>query len=121
MEQIIQFLASLAPTSMMPVAVMLLALGGGAVAWPLVVAKGDRNDLTRRLKVEDNEVVDRAEPTPKKNSNAVREKAVKRAQDFYAKSDPENVARLRMKLIQAGYMEPRAVGTFFIIRFSALV
>ena len=29
MEQIIQFLASLAPTSMMPVAVMLLALGGG--------------------------------------------------------------------------------------------
>ena len=32
------------------------------------------------------------------------------AQEFYAKSDPENVARLRMKLIQAGYMDPRAVG-----------
>jgi len=121
MEQIIQFLASLAPTSMMPVAVMLLALGGGAVAWPLVVAKGDRNDLKRRLKVEDNKVVERAEPTPKKNSNAVREKAVKRAQDFYAKSDPENVARLRMKLIQAGYMEPRAVGMFFLVRFAAFV
>lgn len=121
MEQIIQFLASLAPTSLMPVAVMLLALGGGAVAWPLVVAKGDRNDLKRRLKVEDNKVVERAEPTPKKNSNAVREKAVKRAQDFYAKSDPENVARLRMKLIQAGYMEPRAVGMFFLVRFAAFV
>lgn len=121
MEQIIQFLASLAPTSLMPVAVMLLALGGGAVAWPLVVAKGDRNDLKRRLKVEQNKVVEQAEPTPKKNSNAVREKAVKRAQDFYAKSDPENVARLRMKLIQAGYMEPRAVGMFFLIRFAAFV
>jgi tight adherence protein C len=121
MEQIIQFLASLAPTSLMPVAVMLLALGGGAVAWPLVMAKGDRNDLKRRLKVEDNKVVERAEPTPKRNSNAVREKAVKRAQDFYAKSDPENVARLRMKLIQAGYMEPRAVGMFFLIRFAAFV
>ncbi|TGV75291.1 type II secretion system F family protein, partial [Mesorhizobium sp. M00.F.Ca.ET.149.01.1.1] len=52
---------------------------------------------------------------------AVREKAVKLAQEFYAKSDPENVARLRLKLIQAGYMEPRAVGTFFLIRFAALV
>ncbi|TIS14923.1 MAG: type II secretion system F family protein, partial [Mesorhizobium sp.] len=61
------------------------------------------------------------EPAPRKNANAVREKAVRRAQEFYAKSDPENVARLRMKLIQAGYMEPRAVGTFFLIRFAALV
>ena len=43
----------------------------------------------------------------------------KTAQEFYAKSDPENVARLRMKLIQAGYMDPRAVGTFFLIRFGA--
>ena len=43
---------------------------------------------------------------------------MKRAQEFYAKSDPENVARLRMKLIQAGYMDPRSVGTFFLIRFG---
>ena len=43
------------------------------------------------------------------------------AQEFYAKSDPENVARLRMKLIQAGYMDPRAVGTFFLIRFGGFV
>ena len=55
---------------------------------------------------------------PKKNANAVREKAARTAQEFYAKSDPENVARLRMKLIQAGYMDPRAVGTFFLIRFG---
>ena len=55
MEEVIQFLASLAPTSLMPVAALLLALGGGAVAWPLVVAKGDRNDLKRRLKVDDSE------------------------------------------------------------------
>jgi len=26
-----------------------------------------------------------------------------------------------MKLIQAGYMEPRAVGWFFLIRFAAFV
>jgi tight adherence protein C len=121
MQAVIEFLASLAPTSLMPVAALLLVLGGGAVAWPLVAAKGDRNDLKRRLKVEDSQTVDRAEPAPRKNPSAVREKAVKRAQEFYAKSDPENVARLRMKLIQAGYMEPRAVGMFFLIRFGAFV
>ncbi|RWB56256.1 MAG: type II secretion system F family protein [Mesorhizobium sp.] len=121
MEDIIRFLASLAPTSPLPVAVLLLVLGGGAMAWPLVVAKGDRNEVKRRLKVEVAEPVEQAEPAPRKNTSAVREKAVRRAQEFYAKSDPENVARLRLKLIQAGYMEPRAVGMFFLIRFAALV
>ncbi|AZO23331.1 type II secretion system F family protein [Mesorhizobium sp. M1E.F.Ca.ET.045.02.1.1] len=121
MEDIISFLASLAPTSPLPVAVLLLVLGGGAMAWPLVVAKGDRNEVKRRLKVEVAEPVEQAEPAPRKNTSAVHEKAVRRAQEFYAKSDPENVARLRLKLIQAGYMEPRAVGMFFLIRFAALV
>ncbi|RTL91408.1 MAG: type II secretion system F family protein [Hyphomicrobiales bacterium] len=121
MEDIIRFLASLAPTSLMPVAMLLLVLGGGAVAWPLVLAKGDRSEVKRRLKVDVSQPADQAEATPRKNTNAVREKAVKRAQEFYAKSDPENVARLRMKLIQAGYMEPRAVGMFFLIRFATFI
>lgn len=121
MQSVIEFLASLAPTSLMPVALLLLVLGGGAVAWPLVAAQGDRNDVKRRLKVEDGQAVERTEAAPRKNPSVVREKAVKRAQEFYAKSDPENVARLRMKLIQAGYMEPRAVGTFFLVRFAAFV
>ncbi|CAN7627131.1 type II secretion system F family protein [Mesorhizobium amorphae] len=121
MQSVIEFLASLAPTSLMPVALLLLVLGGGAVAWPLVAAQGDRNDVKRRLKVEDGPAVERTEAAPRKNPSVVREKAVKRAQEFYARSDPENVARLRMKLIQAGYMEPRAVGTFFLVRFAAFV
>jgi tight adherence protein C len=66
-------------------------------------------------------VAAKPEPVPKKNTSIVREKAVKRAQEFYAKSDPENVARLRMTLIQAGYMEPRAVGMFFLVRFIAMI
>lgn len=121
MQGFIEFLASLAPTSLMPVAILLLALGTVAVVWPMVVAKGDRDDVKRRLRVDTSKVAAKAEPAQKKNSDVVREKAVKRAQEFYAKSDPENVARLRMKLIQAGYMEPRAVGMFFIIRFSMLI
>jgi tight adherence protein C len=43
-----------------------------------------------------------------------------KARDFYAKNDPESVARLRMKLIQAGFMEPGAVGYFFVARFMLL-
>jgi tight adherence protein C len=113
MEDVVRFLASLAPTSLVPVA--------GAVAWPLVLAKGDRDEVKRRLKVETSHPAEQAESSPKKSTNAVREKAVKRAQEFYAKSDPENVARLRLKLIQAGYMEPRAVGMFFLIRFATMV
>jgi len=61
MEDVVRFLASLAPTSLVPVAVLLLALGGGAVAWPLVAAQGDRNDVKRRLKVEDGPAVERTE------------------------------------------------------------
>ena len=95
---------------------MLLG-GAGAMIWPLVTARGGRNDLKRRLKLETDKPVD-AEPTPRKNVSAVREKAAKTAQDFYSKSDPENVARLRLKLIQAGYMDPRAVGMFFRLRFG---
>ncbi|MER9656959.1 type II secretion system F family protein [Mesorhizobium sp. M0152] len=120
MRALVEFLASLAPTSLVPLAMLMLVAGAVAVAWPMVVAKGDRNDVKRRLKV-DAPVAAKPEPVQKKNSNVVREKAVKRAQEFYAKSDPENVARLRMKLILAGYMEPRAVGMFFLIRFAALV
>jgi tight adherence protein C len=118
MEQLIVFLASLRPTSLGPVALLLLLAGAGAMAWPLLTARGDRNDLKRRLKVETSTPADGAEPTPKKNVGAVREKAVKTAHEFYAKSDPENVARLRLKLIQAGFMDPRAVGMFFLIRFG---
>lgn len=121
MENAITFLASLAPDSPMPIAVVLLALGGAAVAWPMLSARGGRSDLKRRLKVENVPAVEPSAAAPKKNAGVVREKAVKTAQDFYAKSDPENVARLRMRLIQAGYMDPRAIGMFFLARFGSFV
>ena len=118
MEQLLLFLASLRPTSLMPVALLLLAGGGLAVAWSMLTERGEKNDVKRRLKVETQTPVASAEPDKKKNVDAVREKAAKTAHEFYAKSDPENVARLRLKLIQAGYMDPGAVGTFFLIRFG---
>ena len=119
MHSILEFLASLRPTSLMPVALLMLVCGAAAVGWPLLSPGGGRSDVKRRLKVDTEGATTKVEAQPRKNASAVREKAVRTAQEFYAKSDPENVARLRMKLIQAGYMDPRAVGTFFLIRFSS--
>ncbi len=104
------------------VALLLLLAGVMAIAWPMLAGPGARSAGKRRLKIEDTEPgpgSERAQPA-RRGVNAVREKAAKQAHEFYAKTDPENVARLRLKLIQAGYMGPRAVGTFFLVRFVAL-
>ncbi len=113
---------SLSGSPLTLIAVLLLGLGGALVALQPLLARGSaRDNIRRRLKVD----TGAAETTPEKattgrrNREAVREKALKTAQDFYARTDPENVARLRLRLIQAGYMDPRAVGWFFLIRFAA--
>jgi tight adherence protein C len=121
MESLLGLLASLKPHSMMPVAIFMLLIGGLAVGWTMLSGGGGRGEVKRRLKLDTGLTAEKVEARPKKNTNAVREKAVKTAQEFYARSDPENVARLRMKLIQAGYFDPRAVGVFFLIRFGAFV
>jgi tight adherence protein C len=106
---------------MLSVALLLLVAGGAALAWPLIARGRERGDLKRRLRVEPlHEKGQGAEARPQKG-HVVREKAARTAQEFYARTDPENVARLRLRLIQAGYMDPRAVGMFFLVRFVALV
>ena len=78
MEQLLLFLASLRPTSLMPVA-LLLAGGGLVVAWSMLTERGEKNDVKRRLKVETQTPVASTEPDKKKNVDAVREKAAKTA------------------------------------------
>jgi hypothetical protein len=73
--------------------VMLLA-GGAALIWPALASSG-RGNLKRRMRVEE----DQSQPTAvtnKPTSNALRKRAEKSAHEFYAKTDPENVARLRL-------------------------
>ncbi len=121
MEQLVLFLASLRPTSLGPVALIMLLGGVGAMAWPMLVSRSAHSDVKRRLKVQPDKPAFEEKPKPKDNVGVVREKAARTAQEFYAKSDPENVARLRLRLIQAGFMDPRAVGTFFLVRFVGLI
>jgi tight adherence protein C len=103
---------------LVPLALLMLVAGGGALAWPLL-AGGERGEMKRRLKVEAAVPTQTADASAeKKAASIVHERALKTAQEFYAKSDPENVARLRLKLIQAGYMKPNAVGNYFLARFA---
>lgn len=120
MDTLLTLLASLKPQSMVPVAIALLCVGLGAVLIPVLAQNRGRSDMKRRLVVEKPISQGAAAPQKRKEANAVKDKALKKAQDFYAKTDPENVARLRMRLIRAGYMDPKAIGIFFIIRFVFL-
>ena len=46
-------------------------------------------------------------------------KVAKKANDFYASSDPKSLRKLQLQLIQAGYMSPGAVGKFLAARAVA--
>lgn len=105
---------------LVPLAVLLLCAGGAAVLWPILADRSEQGEVKRRLRLDPVQNTAVAQSRSSRHTNAVRERAMKRAQEFYAKTDPENVARLRLKLIQAGYMNPNAVGNFFVIRFVSL-
>ena len=122
MEILNTFISDDGGLPIVPIALVILAIGLATLVASAFMARSDRNVARRRLRVEADAKDDNGEPRQQKTGRkAVREKAVKTTLDFYSKGDPEVVARLRLKLIKAGYMEPGAVGTFFIIRFVAFV
>lgn len=59
------------------------------------------------------------ETTPKGAEKKLGNRVAQKANDFYANSDPNSIKKLRMMLIQAGYMNPSAVGLFIASRFAA--
>lgn len=120
MEVFANILGGFEPSFLVPTALALLLLGGGAIAWPVLTGGDARADAKRRLRIEPKKEARSGGASSKRNTDAVRARAARTAQDFYAKSDPENVARLRLKLIQAGFLDPGAIGTFFLIRFVSL-
>ncbi len=104
---------------LMPVALLLVLAGSGAILWPLIVQRAAGKEARKRLHAEA-QVGVKAEKPEGRPRKQVGSKAVKKAHDFYANADPENVARLRLNLIKAGYMDPKMVGYFFVIRFIML-
>jgi tight adherence protein C len=120
MEAILETVASLKPdNSMAMVAIMLLA-GFSLLGWSLYANRSDRQGVKQRLRIEDAPKAAAKADEPKRAESIVSEATLSKAKEFYAKNDPESVARLRMKLVQAGFMSPSAVGYFLIARFALL-
>lgn len=119
-DRMFELISSLQTDYMAPIALVLILMGGGAILWPVLAQHVAGKGVRKRLHVDDSAEPKKDDAAAVRPKTAVGSKAVKKAHEFYAKTDPENVARLRLNLIRAGYMDPKAVGYFFIIRFIML-
>lgn len=111
------------PDSLIPMAVGMLAAGLFIVVYWVVTSRTERDGVQKRLRIAPAGDLQKVvvKEVAKKSEAILSEKTLKKAQEFYAKGDPENVARLRARLIQAGYMDPKAPGYFFVARIGLLV
>ncbi|HMQ57658.1 MAG TPA: type II secretion system F family protein [Rhizobiaceae bacterium] len=125
MDAIVDIVASWRPTSLAPLAFFLVVMGLAAIGWPFYQHQVQHAETRRRLQVKPREPVltsdDKERRARKAKETEIANAAAKRAAEFYMKTDPENVARLRLRLMQAGYLHPGAVGIFFLVRFGALL
>jgi tight adherence protein C len=121
MDAPLNMISSIMPGNPLSLVVGMVVIGLTIVAWSVYSNRAERSGVKRRLVLEApvEPLVER-EAKPKRADSVVSSAALNKARDFYAKNDPESVARLRMKLIQAGFMEPGAVGYFFLARFALL-
>jgi tight adherence protein C len=119
MEATLETLAALKPDSSMALVAMMLLAGFTLLGWSLYSNRSDRQGVKQRLRIDAPKAVIKTDG-PKRAESIVSESTLNKAKDFYAKNDPESVARLRMKLVQAGFMAPGAVGYFLVVRFALL-
>lgn len=103
-------------------AIAMLVTGAVIALLPQMQRAESRGDMKKRLRVEKPAaaVEERPSAEPAAQENALREQFVKRAKEFYLKADPDNVARIRGRLVQGGYFDPGAVGIFFALRFVTM-
>lgn len=114
---------------------LLLLSGAGAMALFTLVyvlnqyfnQNRSRSDVKKRLSATDhaNHISSIAKDVEsgggKGSKKKISNKMAKKANDFYANSDPNSIKKLRMLLIQAGYMNPNAVGYFIAARFGLAI
>ncbi len=111
------------PSSIIPIVVGMMATGFTLVVYFLATGRTERTEVRNRLSIAPLGAASDNNSTEKKTKKdaIIKEKTLKKAEEFYAKGDPESVMRLRMQLIQAGYMNPGAPGLFFAARFVFVV
>ena len=121
MEAFLETLAALKPDNSIALVAAMLLAGFSLLGWSLYSNRSDRQGVKQRLRIDDSPTSSGKAEAPKRAESIVSESTLNKAREFYAKNDPESVARLRMKLVQAGFMAPGAVGYFLVARFALLV
>jgi tight adherence protein C len=119
MQDIAALYVQFMPSSIIPIVIGMMVAGLSLVAYFLATGRTERTEVRNRLSIAPLNAADDARAAEKKikKEAIINEKTLKKAEEFYAKGDPESVMRLRMQLIQAGYMHPGAPGVFFTARF----
>ena len=112
--------------------ILLLSSVGGLILFGLVFllhqtfSQGkSRSEVKKRLTAEPASKPLLGEQTKKSGAphgkKKISKKVAERANDFYANSDPSSIKKLRMMLIQAGFMNPSALGYFVAARFGCAI
>ncbi|MEM7288980.1 MAG: type II secretion system F family protein [Pseudomonadota bacterium] len=109
---------------------LLLSACGGLAVFGLIYAlfqyssqTRSRSDVKKRLSAKEHDdrvsATTHQQPEPATKKRKMSKKVAQRANDFYSSSDPNTVKKLRMLLMQAGYMNPNSVGYFIAARFAS--
>lgn len=123
METFVAVYVQYMPSNLLPLMIGMMVAGISMVGYYFVADRSDRSEVRNRLSIAP-KGGDAASIKPEKKVKreaVITEKTLKKAEEFYAKGDAESVVRLRMQLIQAGYMNPGAPGLFFAARFALLI
>ncbi len=122
MDALREIILTMKPDSLLPVALGLALLGMGLIAFVAFSQKRVQHSTRNRLSLDygvENSGYEAIQDKKSKADSAkelMPKKMLKQASDFYANSDPDNIVRIRQKLIRAGYLEPGSVGTYFVMR-----
>lgn len=111
---------------------LLISAIGGLMLFALVFflsqafsENRSRSDVKKRLTDHKKPKLDLSDANTSESSakkeKKISKKVAKKAGDFYASSDPNSIKKLRMLLMQAGYMGPNAVGYFVAARFIGAI
>ena len=80
--------------------------------------KRARSDIRKRLEIDrKHEAAARQDrPAPQQTARSAARQLSRKTNDFYASSDPANMRKIQMRLIQAGYLGENSLGMFLLAR-----
>lgn len=90
--------------------------------YQVILNSRHKSDVQKRLDTkkssEDYNIGNSDKAKGKLKPNAVAKKMAQKTNDFYSTSDPNSLRQTQLRLIQAGYLNPGAVGYFLSARFG---